>query len=386
MTCSHCGNTSHNRSGCSSYQLHRIDNILNNGIDVAHNTTNQRKWFKDHKNRTPNDENYKLTKKIIITKGTNNSPEIEIKLNLNQYDISSRLNLNVLYLIRNAVLLKKHSNHPALDNKYISCSSFHTCNCKIQYINNKFIVEQLNEEEEENCYKNAKDSLNKFNSFIKTNKHITDAPRTCSLYKDILTKHKRVKKLELDYLYRQKNGIDDSEIQLQNNINVKREDFYNFIKENCKENPFIETNGGIFPEIEQERERIYEENIRIEREQREERTRLREEARHASQRRREELREAQRARINIQQREAQRIIEEKKANMILKTDIVETEDCPICMDELGNTNKAILRCGHQFCSDCIFTHLQKARGSDCPCCRAEYAIRPLGWLPPREQN
>jgi len=383
MTCSHCKSTTHTRTCCSSWQIHRIDNILNKGVDVAHNTKNERTWFKDNQNRTPNDENYQITKKIIITKGNNNSPEIEIKFNLDRTNISAKLNLNILHLIRHAVLLKKHSNHPDLDNIIISGRGNHYCNCKIQYINNKFIVEQFNEEEDE-ADRKAKASFEKFHNFIKTNKHIYG-----SLYKDILTKYERLKKLELDYLYREKNDFDfddsNNKRQLQNNINTKREDFYNYIKENCKENKFIETNGGIFPEIEQERQRIYEENIRIEREQREQRTQLREQARRESQRRREELREAQRARINQEQKEALRIIEEKKANMILKTNIVETQECPICMDELGNTNKAILRCGHQFCSDCIFTHLQKAHGSDCPCCRAEYVIRPLGWLPPREQ-
>ena len=51
----------------------------------------------------------------------------------------------------------------------------------------------------------------------------------------------------------------------------------------------------------------------------------------------------------------------------------EAHECAICMESLGETNKAILRCGHQFCCDCIFKHFQTAMGSHCPSCRSEYA-------------
>ena len=55
--------------------------------------------------------------------------------------------------------------------------------------------------------------------------------------------------------------------------------------------------------------------------------------------------------------------------------VIETEECPICMKELGQTNRAVLRCGHQFCGDCIFHHVQTMSGSRCPCCRQEYTLK-----------
>ena len=72
--------------------------------------------------------------------------------------------------------------------------------------------------------------------------------------------------------------------------------------------------------------------------------------------------------------------------LILHTNAIETTECPVCMDPLGNTNKSILRCGHQFCSDCIFRHFQGAGGTKCPCCRSDYVHRVPGWLPPGSQR
>lgn len=72
--------------------------------------------------------------------------------------------------------------------------------------------------------------------------------------------------------------------------------------------------------------------------------------------------------------------------LILHTDAIETTECPVCMDPLGNTNRSILRCGHQFCSDCIFRHFQGAGGTKCPCCRSDYVHRVPGWLPPGAQR
>jgi hypothetical protein len=68
--------------------------------------------------------------------------------------------------------------------------------------------------------------------------------------------------------------------------------------------------------------------------------------------------------------------------LILHTNAIETTECPVCMDPLGNTNKSILRCGHQFCGDCIFRHFQGTGGTKCPCCRSDYVNRVPGWLPP----
>tara|TARA_B110000503_G_C6975745_1_gene341086 strand:- start:60 stop:806 length:747 start_codon:yes stop_codon:yes gene_type:complete len=63
---------------------------------------------------------------------------------------------------------------------------------------------------------------------------------------------------------------------------------------------------------------------------------------------------------------------------------VELTDCPICFDELGNTNKMVLRCGHTFCGDCIMEHMPRVGGLKCPVCRAQYGVRINGWVPPTQ--
>jgi len=85
---------------------------------------------------------------------------------------------------------------------------------------------------------------------------------------------------------------------------------------------------------------------------------------------------------NEQARRAAMTEEERLSNFPLVTEAIETTECPVCMDNLGNTNKVVLRCGHQFCGDCLFKHLQMPRGTNCPMCRGEYTIRPANWLPP----
>jgi len=65
----------------------------------------------------------------------------------------------------------------------------------------------------------------------------------------------------------------------------------------------------------------------------------------------------------------------------VKEVVIAADECCICMNEFGQTNRAILRCGHQFCGDCIFTHLQGAQGTRCPCCRTEFAARLRGFIP-----
>ena len=47
--------------------------------------------------------------------------------------------------------------------------------------------------------------------------------------------------------------------------------------------------------------------------------------------------------------------------------IIETTDCAICLNILQETNRTILRCGHQFCTECIFTSMR--RSNNCPLCR-----------------
>jgi len=53
-------------------------------------------------------------------------------------------------------------------------------------------------------------------------------------------------------------------------------------------------------------------------------------------------------------------------------------ECPICLTDIGETNKSILRCGHIICMNCLMNQTIKAiavqKLSDCKCCicRAPY--------------
>lgn len=62
--------------------------------------------------------------------------------------------------------------------------------------------------------------------------------------------------------------------------------------------------------------------------------------------------------------------------------IIDCDECPICMEPLGQTNIVVLRCGHKTCGDCIFHHFQRSGGSSCPSCRQDFAVRLPGWTPP----
>lgn len=63
---------------------------------------------------------------------------------------------------------------------------------------------------------------------------------------------------------------------------------------------------------------------------------------------------------------------------IISTKAFEAEDCPICMEPLGETSKVILRCGHQMCVTCMLTQTilaakeGKSKKCQCPHCRVEY--------------
>ena len=63
-------------------------------------------------------------------------------------------------------------------------------------------------------------------------------------------------------------------------------------------------------------------------------------------------------------------LSEKRENAI------KSESCPICMDTIGETDNIVLRCGHQFCSTCVFNHtltcLSKHTDCTCPICRGAY--------------
>lgn len=103
-------------------------------------------------------------------------------------------------------------------------------------------------------------------------------------------------------------------------------------------------------------------------------------------RRRRRLRNQRQERIAEEERAQARRIEEERSQLVLVEKAIETDACPICMDTLGETNKSILRCGHQFCGDCIFTHFQNSGGTSCPCCRKDFATRVPNWLPPNSSD
>lgn len=90
--------------------------------------------------------------------------------------------------------------------------------------------------------------------------------------------------------------------------------------------------------------------------------------------------EYQRRRAEELQRDAQaNIIINRRELPILRTDEVAADDCPICMETLGATNKSVLRCGHSLCTSCLLTQTLrgvalKSTTSSCFCtvCRAPY--------------
>lgn len=75
-------------------------------------------------------------------------------------------------------------------------------------------------------------------------------------------------------------------------------------------------------------------------------------------------------------------LERRISTLANREDPIEATECPVCMDELKTTNHMVLRCGHQYCGDCIFRHFQKNGGTKCPMCRSDYALRVEGWVPP----
>ena len=74
----------------------------------------------------------------------------------------------------------------------------------------------------------------------------------------------------------------------------------------------------------------------------------------------------------------------KQGELGCNEDAFESSECPICFDDLGNTNKMILRCGHTLCGDCIINHMQRVGGMKCPVCRIQYGVRVKGWQPPKK--
>lgn len=58
---------------------------------------------------------------------------------------------------------------------------------------------------------------------------------------------------------------------------------------------------------------------------------------------------------------------------------IPADDCPICMEPLGNTGKSVLSCGHTLCTSCFIKQIvvahdqKKSENCGCPICRRKYA-------------
>lgn len=63
---------------------------------------------------------------------------------------------------------------------------------------------------------------------------------------------------------------------------------------------------------------------------------------------------------------------------VLRATAIEMDECPICIEPLGETGKVVLKCGHSVCQGCFLQQVLMARGADklnkcvCPMCRVNY--------------
>ncbi len=63
---------------------------------------------------------------------------------------------------------------------------------------------------------------------------------------------------------------------------------------------------------------------------------------------------------------------------IIRDKAVDTDDCPVCMETLGETGKTVLKCGHIVCQSCFLQQVLRATASEkvdscaCPVCRVNY--------------
>ena len=58
----------------------------------------------------------------------------------------------------------------------------------------------------------------------------------------------------------------------------------------------------------------------------------------------------------------------------------EKADCPICYEEIKDTNFCVTKCGHKFCMDCMPKHLQN--NQKCPLCRSDIVDEVIRAGPP----
>jgi hypothetical protein len=78
------------------------------------------------------------------------------------------------------------------------------------------------------------------------------------------------------------------------------------------------------------------------------------------------------------------VTEEGLARMValpvLRETAVEATECPICIEDLGETGKTVLKCGHMLCLSCFLqqvlraTAMRSTNGCACPVCRVNYIM------------
>ncbi len=65
---------------------------------------------------------------------------------------------------------------------------------------------------------------------------------------------------------------------------------------------------------------------------------------------------------------------------VLRETAVEATECPICIEDLGEVGKTVLKCGHTVCVSCFLQQMMRAtaetraRECACPVCRVSYIM------------
>ena len=65
---------------------------------------------------------------------------------------------------------------------------------------------------------------------------------------------------------------------------------------------------------------------------------------------------------------------------VLRETAVEATECPICIEDLGEVGKTVLKCGHTLCVSCFLQQMMRAtaesraRDCKCPVCRVSYIM------------
>ena len=65
---------------------------------------------------------------------------------------------------------------------------------------------------------------------------------------------------------------------------------------------------------------------------------------------------------------------------VLRETAVEATECPICIEDLGETGKTVLKCGHTLCVSCFLqqvlrsTAMRSTNDCACPVCRVSYIM------------